>query len=111
MSEISVGCDEESVWRQACDNPRTCMPWIEIAQVSASKVDCITWVETILEFEHESGHYLEINDSSNGYEALIEFLGQHFSLPDNWYDSVRALRSRDDHLVIWKRSGGTSLNV
>lgn len=79
------------------------VPWAEITRVSAGKLDCITRVDTVLEFDHESGHYLEIYDTWDGYQELVIAVGRQYSLPDDWYLEVERLGAQQDPIVIWQR--------
>jgi hypothetical protein len=104
MREITVGCDETGVW---CEHPPgACMhvPWAEVARVTAVKYDYITYVETILEFEHESGHVFEINDGFLGFEAIVGAVGHQYSLVADWYAAVDAQWPRAPTITVWQRA-------
>ena len=101
MSEVSVGANETGVWQEHRPDERTDVPWEEITSVSAVKYDCKTRVETILEFEHVSGHCLEVNASSHGFDSFVSEVGRHYSLEMGWYSAIEDLSPDDDAVLIW----------
>jgi uncharacterized cupin superfamily protein len=104
MCETTVGCDETGIWREDRPGYRTHLPWSEITRVTAGKLDCITRVDTVLEFDHESGHLLEINNNWAGFDTVVEAVGKHYSLPADWYAAAEKLGARDDAIVVWQRA-------
>lgn len=103
MCETTVGYDQTGVWREDRPGSRMHMPWNEITRVTVGKLDCITRVDTVLEFDHESGHFLEINDNWSGYDTVVEAIGKQYVLSDNWYAKVEKLGPRDEAFVVWQR--------
>ena len=101
MNEDTVGADDTGVWCERRTDDRMHIPWDDIVSVAVTKYDCRTHVEAILEFGHVSGHVLECNDSSSGYDSLITAVGRHYMLAVDWYSAVDEL-SLDDSLLIWE---------
>lgn len=104
MNETIVGCDEIGVWREDMPGARSQLPWDEITRIAGYKLDCITQVDTVIELDHESGHYLEINDAWRGFDDVVRGLGERFqALAADWFDRITNLKTGDAALVVWQR--------
>lgn len=104
MCQTTVGCDQMGIWREDRAGCRMHLPWSEITRVTAGKLDCITRVDIVLEFDHESGHFLEINDNWAGFDLVIDAVGNTYSLEKGWYRAIEKLGARDDAIVVWQRA-------
>lgn len=104
MCQTSVGYDELGVWREDQPGARMHLPWEEMTRVAGYKLDCMTHVDTVLELEHESGHFFEINNAWTGFDDVVRGIGEQIEgLPGDWFERVYALEPDDEAIVVWER--------
>lgn len=85
--------------------PSLLMPWAEVSAVSFSKVDAITFIITYLTFDYDWGEFVEVDDSTEGFEHLVLDLSKHLRIvfPD-WQDALRAASPNEAPVIIYERS-------
>jgi hypothetical protein len=100
--QIELGADEHGPYR--IDNGcRMDMPWSEVTRISAAVLDCITKQNLVIEIDHESGHFLEFNDSWPGFDAAIAGIAKYLKVDSECFERTRALKARDEAIVLWSR--------
>lgn len=103
MCEITVGVDEAGVWCEHRTGTHSHISWGEVSCIAAVRIDCTTHVETILELGHESGHILELNESSSGFDSVVDAISSKYSLATDWFTALGSVKPRDPAILIWKR--------
>lgn len=78
------------------------VPWSEILAVHVIEVDTITAPVAILQFEHESGHYLEIHELDDAFSSALQDLASFLPLDETWMRVTQGLEPRTS-ATIWKR--------
>lgn len=76
--------------------------WSEIVALHVSEVDTMTASVTILQLEHESGHFLEIHELDDAYPAALNDLALFLPLDQNWIRTTHGLEPRTS-TTIWRR--------
>jgi hypothetical protein len=56
------------------------MPWLDIVQIHAYKLDMIQSWSVIVEFQHTSGHCLEVRDDAEGWARMVEAIASKASV-------------------------------
>lgn len=78
------------------------VPWSEIVALHVTEVDAMTASVTILQLEHESGHYIEIHELDDAFQAALMNLASHLPLSDDWVNATKGLQARTS-ATIWQR--------
>ena len=76
--------------------------WTEICALHATEVDTMTGSVTILQFEHESGHYIEIDETDVAYMKVMDRLASFLPLGKQWINNVHGLEPGTG-TTIWTR--------
>ena len=79
------------------------VPWSEIVALHVTEVDTMTGSVTILQLEHESGHYLEIHELDNTYSTALQELASFLRLDEDWTSMTKGLEAGTS-ATIWRRS-------
>ena len=78
------------------------LPWSEILALHVTEVDTMTASVTILQLEHESGHYLEIHELDDIFSSALQDLVSFLPLDENWTSKAQGLEPRTS-ATIWRR--------
>ena len=78
------------------------VPWSEIVALHVTKVDTMSDSVTILQLEHESGHYLEIDESDDSFRSAFESFPSFLPLEEDWDSVVKGLEPRSVK-TLWRR--------
>ncbi len=84
-----------------CDNANV-VPWCEIVALHVIEVDTMTASVTILQLEHESGHYLEIHELDKAFSTAFQDLASFLPIDEDWTSGTRGLEPGTT-ATIWRR--------
>jgi len=103
MSEIRVGSDESGVWREDAPHLRMHFQWSQITRVTGAKMAGVPHARESLEFDHESGHFLEMTSGASGFYGVVGAVGRQYELDGEWFAAVEGMGVDDPPLVLWQR--------
>ena len=98
-----LGYDESNIFCEDAPDQKMEIPFSEIVKISGYKLDCIESVKTVLEVEHESGHFMEFYDDWIGFELVVSEITKRFNLHSNWLSSLGDLDVKADPITVWQR--------
>lgn len=77
-------------------------PWPELFALHVEEVDIITGTVTILQFEHECGGILEVNDTDEGFEQMLTDLPNYLPVPQGIRDKITGLPGGTP-MTLWRK--------
>lgn len=98
-----VGLDKSGPWREDCENQRIGYPWNEITRVTAAAIDLKTHTEKTIEFDHESGHFLEMNSTWVGFTDAIDKLNDFLPINEESKEEFNQLEPTNNFITLWVR--------
>ena len=110
MSEESklgrVSVDEHGFSLESQVGASVSMLWSEIVAVSVLKLDMMEGIGivTLIAFEYESGHTIEVDVSCHGFQQLLTAAQEQLpGLGDDVRDRILSASIHDPPLVLWMR--------
>lgn len=100
--DTEVRCTSDGI--QLGEEP-SCMEicWDEITEISMYQIDAIETEIVYLCFLHSSGHYLEITDSTTGWNDLLDVLPSKLnSISNDLRELIHQLSVDDNPVIIYK---------
>ena len=99
-----LGSDSESIWREDEPGARTTIAFDEIVRVTAGRLDCVTRIDTTVELDHASGHYIELSDAWRGFDEVMMTMEERLvGFDRTWRTKVFALQPGQEPVLIWSR--------
>ncbi|MDQ8209816.1 hypothetical protein QEH52_20015 [Coraliomargarita sp. SDUM461003] len=99
-----VGLDTSGPWREDREGQKFGYPWNEITRVTVAALDLKTHKEKTIEFDHESGHFLEMNSAWVGFTDVIEKLSDFLPVKEESKKKLKYLEPTDDFITLWVRA-------
>lgn len=103
-SDPRLFADFRGVWREGNPGRASVIEWDEIIRITGYKLDGITEVYTVLELDHPSGHFMELNADWSGFAQVVDAITLQF--PDirrTWFDEINELATESPPLTVWER--------
>ncbi len=98
MNFPRVGADASLVWRDEGPQARLEMPWSEVQAVTGYVLDLMVERVVVLELEHPSGHYFEIQAGWPGFEQVVEQLERALGVK---VDLERIVAQKGREVLLW----------
>jgi hypothetical protein len=97
--------DDRGVWHESIPGQPFGIAWDEIYSVSGHKLDGITEIYTCIVLDFEYGDFIELYDSSPGFQQVVEAITRRLAgISPDWFTRVERLGVHDSPLEVWRRA-------
>jgi hypothetical protein len=101
----SVTCTPTEISFHTAAGQAMSMPWQDIVQIHAYKLDVIHAQLVIIEFQHANGHCLEVRDDAEGWASMVDEVASKASMsPEAMTEMLHDLAVDGEAVLLFEQA-------